>query len=79
MQPPIADRRPVTTEHHGRTRVAEYDRLRAKGTDAVTRVLIETSDGERSWVTVGVAANVVEASWGALVDGLVFGLRKHRG
>ena len=50
-----------------------------KGTDAVTRVLIETSDGERSWVTVGVAANVVEASWGALVDGLVFGLRKHRG
>jgi 2-isopropylmalate synthase len=50
-----------------------------KGTDAVTRVLIETSDGERSWVTVGVGANVVEASWGALVDGLVFGLRKHRG
>jgi 2-isopropylmalate synthase len=49
-----------------------------KGTDAVTRVLIETSDGERSWVTVGVGANVVEASWGALVDGLVFGLRKHR-
>ncbi|MFN8190757.1 MAG: citramalate synthase [Nocardioidaceae bacterium] len=49
-----------------------------KGTDAVTRVLIETSDGESSWVTVGVGANVVEASWGALVDGLVFGLRKHR-
>ena len=39
------------------------------GTDAITRVLIETSDGESSWVTVGVGANVIEASWGALVDG----------
>ncbi len=48
------------------------------GTDAVTRVLIETTDGETSWVTVGVGANVVEASWGALVDGLTFGLRKHQ-
>ena len=47
------------------------------GTDAVTRVLIETSDGESSWVTVGVGANVVGASWGALVDGLTFGLRRH--
>ena len=47
------------------------------GTDAVTRVLIETSDGESSWVTVGVGANVIEASWGALVDGMTFGLRRH--
>src|SRR5215210_710167 len=47
------------------------------GTDAVTRVLIETSDGQSSWVTVGVGHNVIEASWGALVDGLTFGLRKH--
>ena len=47
------------------------------GTDAITRVLIETSDGESSWVTVGVGANVVEASWGALVDGFTFGLRRH--
>ena len=47
------------------------------GTDAVTRVLIETSDGESSWVTVGVGANVIEASWGALLDGVVFGLRRH--
>ena len=30
-----------------------------------------------SWVTVGVGHNVIEASWGALVDGLTFGLRKH--
>jgi 2-isopropylmalate synthase len=49
------------------------------GTDAITRVLIETSDGETSWVTVGVGANLIEASWGALVDGLTFGLRKHEG
>src|SRR5919107_5763986 len=49
------------------------------GTDAVTRVLIETSDGASSWVTVGVGHNVIEASWGALVDGLTFGLRRqHR-
>jgi 2-isopropylmalate synthase len=47
------------------------------GTDAITRVLIETADGESSWVTVGVGHNVIEASWGALVDGLTFGLRKH--
>ena len=47
------------------------------GTDAVTRVLIETSDGETSWQTVGVAPNIVEASWIALVDGITFGLLRH--
>ncbi|GAB2881097.1 citramalate synthase [Nocardioides pacificus] len=47
------------------------------GTDAITRVLIETSDGQSSWVTVGVGANVIEASWAALVDGVTFGLRRH--
>ena len=47
------------------------------GTDAVTRVLIETTDGERSWVTVGVGHNVIEASWDALVDAVTFGLRRH--
>jgi 2-isopropylmalate synthase len=48
------------------------------GTDATTRVLIETSDGASSWVTVGVGHNVIEASWGALVDGVTFGLRRHK-
>src|SRR3954469_5870523 len=48
------------------------------GTDAITRVLIETADGEASWVTVGVGANVIEASWEALLDGLTFGLRRVR-
>jgi 2-isopropylmalate synthase len=47
------------------------------GTDAVTRVLIETTDGVSSWVTVGVGANVIEASWEALLDGVTFGLRRH--
>ena len=47
------------------------------GTDAITRVLIETTDGEPRWVTVGVGHNVIEASWGALVDGLTYGLRRH--
>jgi len=48
----------------------------AHGTDAVTRVLIETSDGSTSWDTVGVAPNIVEASWIALVDGITYGLRR---
>ena len=48
------------------------------GTDAKTRVLIETSDGVTSWVTVGVGENVIEASWEALVDGLTFGLWRQR-
>jgi 2-isopropylmalate synthase len=47
------------------------------GTDAITRVLIETTDGTASWVTVGVGHNVIEASWGALIDGVTFGLRRH--
>ncbi|SFP25182.1 2-isopropylmalate synthase [Amycolatopsis arida] len=41
------------------------------GTDAVTRVLVESSDGEREWTTVGVHENIVEASWLALCDALV--------
>ena len=44
------------------------------GTDAVTRVLIETSDGQREWTTVGVHANVIEASWLALHDAVRYGL-----
>jgi 2-isopropylmalate synthase len=41
------------------------------GTDAVTRVLVETSDGEHEWTTVGVHGSIVEASWLALCDALV--------
>jgi 2-isopropylmalate synthase len=46
------------------------------GTDAVTRVLIETTDGSSSWVTVGVGHNVIEASWDALLDAVTYGLRR---
>jgi 2-isopropylmalate synthase len=44
------------------------------GTGAVTRVLIETSDGRQSWGTIGVSDNVIEASWDALVDAITYGL-----
>ena len=46
----------------------------AKGTGAVTRVLIDSTDGERSWSTIGVSENIIEASWQALVDSIVYGL-----
>ncbi len=48
------------------------------GTDAVTRVLIESSDGEREWTTVGVHGNIVEASWLALCDALAFKALRER-
>jgi 2-isopropylmalate synthase len=43
-------------------------------TDAVVRVLIESTDGDETWSTIGVSENVIEASWQALVDSLVYGL-----
>ena len=44
------------------------------GTGAVVRVLIDMSDGEQEWTTVGVSENIIEASWEALTDGYLFGL-----
>jgi 2-isopropylmalate synthase len=44
------------------------------GTGAVVRVLIDTSNGEREWTTVGVSENILEASWEALVEAYTFGL-----
>jgi 2-isopropylmalate synthase len=46
-----------------------------KGTGAVTRVLIDASDGQRVWGTIGVSENVIEASWDALVDSLEYGIQ----
>ena len=40
----------------------------SQGTGAVTRVLVETSDGSTEWDTVGVHENVIAASWMALED-----------
>lgn len=44
------------------------------GTQAATRVLIESSDGKQTWGTVGVSDNIIEASWEALVDGIDYKL-----
>ncbi|MEM9009391.1 MAG: citramalate synthase [Cyanobacteria bacterium P01_F01_bin.86] len=44
------------------------------GTDAKTRVLIESSDGYKRWTTVGVSSNIIEASYQAVVEGLEYGL-----
>ena len=49
-----------------------------KGTGAVTRVLIDSTDGERSWSTIGVSENIIEASWQALADSIIFGLLHNR-
>jgi len=46
-----------------------------KGTAAVVRVLIESTDGENTWGTVGVHENVIEASWEALVDSIEHGFK----
>ena len=46
----------------------------AKGTAAVTRGLIDSTDGERTWSTIGVSENIIEASWQALSDSIVYGL-----
>ncbi len=48
----------------------------SKGTAAKTRVLIASGDGEESWGTVGVADNIIEASWLALVDSIEYKLRR---
>jgi 2-isopropylmalate synthase len=45
-----------------------------RGTGAVTRVLIDTADGERTWTTIGVSENIIDASWQALFDSIVYGL-----
>jgi len=45
-----------------------------KGTGAVTRVLLDASDGTDTWGTIGVSENVIEASWEALVDSLEAGM-----
>ncbi|MBI2958429.1 MAG: citramalate synthase [Chloroflexi bacterium] len=48
----------------------------SSGTGAYVRVLIESTDGEENWRTVGSSANIIEASWLALVDSLEYWLIK---
>lgn len=57
----------------------------SRGTAAKVRVLIQTSNGHEDWGTVGVSENLIEASWGALVDSIEYGIeharqgKNHRG
>ena len=48
----------------------------SSGTAAVTRVLIESSDGTSTWTTIGVHENIIEASLQALIDSLEYGLKR---
>jgi 2-isopropylmalate synthase len=51
-----------------------------KGTEAITRVLLDASDGTDTWGAIGVSENVIESSWEALVDSLEAGmLPRHAG
>ncbi len=43
-------------------------------TGAVTRVLLDATNGELSWTTIGVSANIIEASWQALHETIIYGL-----
>ena len=47
------------------------------GTGAVTRVLLDSSDGHREWGSIGVSENIIEASWEALVDSLEYAFQPH--
>ena len=46
----------------------------AQGTSAVTRVLVESSNGEYRWTTIGVSDNILEASYQAVAQGIEYGL-----
>jgi len=50
-----------------------------RGASAITRVLIESGDGEETWGTVGVSGNIIEASWEALRDSMEYKLMKVNG
>jgi len=50
----------------------------SSGTGAVTRVLIDSTDGTRTWSTIGVSDNIIEASWQALCESIVYGLLYNR-
>jgi 2-isopropylmalate synthase len=69
----LRSRHPVVSD----LRLVDY-RVRvldsSDGTSARVRVLLETANHHESWSTIGVHENVIEASWEALVDGIVVGL-----
>jgi 2-isopropylmalate synthase len=50
----------------------------AHGTDAITRVLLDSTDHEREWGSIGVSENIIEASWEALVDSLEYAFQPRK-
>jgi 2-isopropylmalate synthase len=48
----------------------------ASGTAATPRVMIDSSDGEATWTTVGSSTNIIEASWLALADSYEYGIQR---
>ncbi|MFO7279712.1 MAG: citramalate synthase [Thermoanaerobacterales bacterium] len=72
--------RSVLSEHYPQLRRVHLTDFKVRviegsgDTGAVVRVLIDSTDGDRTWSTVGVDTNVIEASWQALVDSLVYGI-----
>jgi 2-isopropylmalate synthase len=77
--------RGALADHHpavGDLRLVDY-RVRvldsSDGTSARVRVLLETANHDGSWSTIGVHENVIEASWEALVEGIVIGLLRAGG
>jgi 2-isopropylmalate synthase len=50
----------------------------SEGTAAGVRVLLDSTDGEELWSTIGVSANIIEASWQALVDSIEYKLSKDK-
>ena len=70
--------RDAITEQHPQLADIELTNFKVRildenhGTGAVTRVLLDSSDGHASWGSIGVSENVIEASWEALVDSLEY-------
>jgi 2-isopropylmalate synthase len=50
----------------------------SEGTAASVRVLLDSTDGEDLWSTIGVSENIIEASWQALVDSIEYKLSKDK-
>jgi 2-isopropylmalate synthase len=65
---------PAPAGHRARQLQGPHPR-RDQGHRRVTRVLLDASDGEDVWGSIGVSENVIEASWEALVDSLEYGMQ----
>ena len=76
--------RAAITEQHPEIAGVELTNFKVRildedhGTGSVTRVLLDSSDGHDSWGSIGVSANVIEASWEALVDSLEYAFQPKR-